>query len=256
MRAAVRSLFPVVMLARQGCLPDPDMTPKDVVTTQLEALRRDDLAEYKSLTSPVYRRDGGGSEQLLARCSSFEILSMVPLSPRRWSCRVRIDGTYEYKWTLSRQAETRASFGLGQVLAHRRFGYRGVVVGIDDVCRQSDEWMRAADLLKHGRDQPFYHLCVDVRDMEPYAGPHMESPGRVVTYVAEEDLSRPPEPIKPVSHPLVYTHLNPESFRDGSYEPVAILRDYYSYPCAVEDCWLVDSVTPDGPLARRGMYGI
>ena len=109
--------------------------------------------------------------------------------------------------------------------------------------------MRQGEPLARGRDQPFYHVLIDVCDMEPFAGPHMESPGKLVTYVAEENLIRPAaETIKPISHPLVYTHLDPESFQDGAYQPVAALRS--QHPRGVEGCWLVDAVTPDGRVAR------
>ena len=47
-----------------------------------------------------------------------------------------------------------------------RFNYRGVVVGYDPTCQQSESWMRTmgVDWLKHGRHQPFYHVLPDTRD--------------------------------------------------------------------------------------------
>lgn len=67
--------------------------------------------------------------------------------------------------------------GVGAVVTHRRFGYRGVVAGADPTCLASPAWMAAmrVDALSQGRFQPFYHVLVDERDR----------PGGVTTYVAE-----------------------------------------------------------------------
>ena len=69
------------------------------------------------------------------------------------------------------------AFDLGQCLLHRRYSYRGVVVGFDRTCQQSEAWMRSmnVDTLKHGRNQPFYHVLPDTRDR----------PGAQLTYVAQ-----------------------------------------------------------------------
>lgn len=67
--------------------------------------------------------------------------------------------------------------GVGAVVTHRRYGYRGVVAGMDPTCLASPAWMAAmrVDALSQGRFQPFYHVLVDERDR----------PGGVTTYVAE-----------------------------------------------------------------------
>ena len=83
---------------------------------------------------------------------------------------------------------------VGMVVLHVKYNYRGVVVGVDRKCRQSEAWIvsNGVDLLKKGRNQPFYHVLADQRDR----------PGTPVSYVAHEHLvvDTPPEPI---THPLI-----------------------------------------------------
>lgn len=62
--------------------------------------------------------------------------------------------------------------GLGSCLVHLRYNYRGIVIGYDPQCKQSDAWIRAngVDELKHGRNQPFYHvLTVRPHPCPPFA---------------------------------------------------------------------------------------
>mmetsp|Transcript_25874 Transcript_25874/g.66704 ORF Transcript_25874/g.66704 Transcript_25874/m.66704 type:complete len:499 (+) Transcript_25874:102-1598(+) len=78
-------------------------------------------------------------------------------------------------------------FRLGQRVKHRKFGYRGLVVGWDAQCCESDEWAEAAGVasLPRGSRQPFYQLLVDVRDWSfDYTLPP-------VAYVAEDFLWAP-----------------------------------------------------------------
>jgi len=120
------------------------------------------------------------------------------------------------------------AFDLGQCLLHRKYGYRGVVVGYDASCRQSDEWCRTMGIhtLHHGRDQPFYHVLVDVRDR----------PGGHISYVAQENISldRPSEPLQ---HPGVTVPGLFERFdaARGKFEPSAELRDQFPPPPPAAD---------------------
>ncbi|GFR46804.1 hypothetical protein Agub_g8437, partial [Astrephomene gubernaculifera] len=76
---------------------------------------------------------------------------------------------------------------LGQRVLHRQLGYRGVVVGWDPACCESEDWAVQAkvEALRRGTRQPFYHLLVDARDWEYDA--HLPP----VAYVAEELLTAP-----------------------------------------------------------------
>ncbi|KAL6785725.1 hypothetical protein ACKKBF_B01400 [Auxenochlorella protothecoides x Auxenochlorella symbiontica] len=99
--------------------------------------------------------------------------------------------------------------GVGAVVTHRRYGYRGVVAGMDPTCLASPAWMAAmrVDALSQGRFQPFYHVLVDERDR----------PGGVTTYVAEENLVAP-RGVRPILHPLM-DELFLGMSKEGVYNP-------------------------------------
>jgi heat shock protein HspQ len=78
-------------------------------------------------------------------------------------------------------------FEVGQIVVHRRYGYRGVVVDFDMACQASDAWY-SNNRTQPSRDQPWYHVLVDESDVN--------------TYVAQENLL-PDESAVPVRHPLV-----------------------------------------------------
>ena len=68
-------------------------------------------------------------------------------------------------------------FRVGQLVHHRRYDYRGVIVGGDATCRADDAWYYG-NRTQPARHQPWYHVVVD-------AAAHM-------TYVAEENLEPDP----------------------------------------------------------------
>lgn len=88
----------------------------------------------------------------------------------------------------------------GQVVTHRLYSYRGVVVDFDMACHAAEEWYHA-NQTQPARDQPWYHVLVD--------GAHMN------TYVAQQNLlpSNSPEPI---DHPLIDVFF--DCTADGCYD--------------------------------------
>jgi len=96
---------------------------------------------------------------------------------------------------------TESRFSVGQLVAHRRYGYRGVIAGWDPECRADETWYWT-NRTQPDRDQPWYHVLV-------HGGHH-------TTYVAEENLE-PYEGGEQVVHPLVKRLF--ESFGKGRYEP-------------------------------------
>lgn len=96
-----------------------------------------------------------------------------------------------------------AQFSIGQVIVHRLFGYRGVIVDIDPQCMASEEWYESMARSRPPRDKPWYHVLVD-------GATHR-------TYVAERNIEPDPE-AGPVSHPEV------EDFFDGVSDGVYRLR--------------------------------
>jgi hemimethylated DNA binding protein len=78
-----------------------------------------------------------------------------------------------------------AAFRVGEIVVHKKFGYRGIVMGWDvrplvDVSR----W-EAVVGLPSGVEQPFYRILPDEGDVENFLGPNAF---RSSYYVAEENL--------------------------------------------------------------------
>ena len=74
--------------------------------------------------------------------------------------------------------EERARFGVGQLIRHRRFDYRGVVVDVDSTFQGTDEWYDAVARSRPPKNRPWYHVL-------PHGAEHM-------TYVAERHLEADP----------------------------------------------------------------
>jgi len=77
-------------------------------------------------------------------------------------------------------------FSPGQVVEHKQYGYIGLVVDSDEVCKASDDWY-SKNLSQPDRNQPWYHILVHQTDH--------------VTYSAESNLKAGPD--KPIEHPLI-----------------------------------------------------
>ena len=58
-------------------------------------------------------------------------------------------------------------FEVGQLVKHRRYGYRGVVLAVDHVCAAPRDWYEG-NLTRPDRQQPWYHVIVDGRDTTTY----------------------------------------------------------------------------------------
>ena len=75
----------------------------------------------------------------------------------------------------------------GQCVCHKRYGYRGIIVDVDEDCTATDSWYYA-NQTQPSQHQPWYHVLVDGSDQ--------------VTYVAENNLL-PDESKASVIHPLL-----------------------------------------------------
>jgi len=60
-----------------------------------------------------------------------------------------------------------ALYQVGQVVRHRREGYRGVILEVDEECLADDRWWEAQDP-RPPREQPWFHLLVDASDRVAY----------------------------------------------------------------------------------------
>ncbi len=97
-------------------------------------------------------------------------------------------------------ADSEAKFGVGQLVRHRLFGYRGVVADADASFQLSDAWYEEMARSRPPRDRPWYHVLV-------HDASH-------TTYVAERNLA-PDESREPVRHPQLSRYFT--EFRDGRY---------------------------------------
>jgi heat shock protein HspQ len=90
-------------------------------------------------------------------------------------------------------------FAEGEIIHHKRYDYRGVIVGIDFICEAEDGWYQT-NQTQPDRNQPWYHVMVDGSDS--------------TTYVAESNLE--PDTLgQAIDHPLIGAFFS--SFESGSY---------------------------------------
>ena len=95
-----------------------------------------------------------------------------------------------------------ARFGIGQVVRHRIFPFRGVVFDIDPVFNNTEEWWLAIpEEVRPRKDQPYYHLLAENADSE------------YIAYVSEQNLL-PDESDEPLRHPQINEYF---AARDGAH---------------------------------------
>jgi heat shock protein HspQ len=84
-----------------------------------------------------------------------------------------------------------ARFGIGDVVRHRVFDFRGVVFDVDPVFANSEEWYESIpEEIRPAKDQPFYHLLAE------------NAENSYVAYVSQQNLL-PDEIEGPVDHPAI-----------------------------------------------------
>ena len=98
-----------------------------------------------------------------------------------------------------------AKFGIGQVVRHRRYPFRGVIYDVDPVFANTEEWWLAIpEDVRPRKDQPFYHLLAENADTE------------YVAYVSEQNLLLD-ESGEPLRHPQITDMF--EKTTSGAYRP-------------------------------------
>lgn len=100
---------------------------------------------------------------------------------------------------MIRFAETVPQFAAGDLVMHVRYGYRGVVVAVDERCRAAAIWY-LSNRTQPDQNQPWYHVLVDG--------------GGQTTYAAQSNLQCDPVG-EPIDHPLVGTFFS--AFKAGRY---------------------------------------
>ena len=95
---------------------------------------------------------------------------------------------------------TRVKFSIGQLIQHRLFNYRGVIVDVDQTFQGSEAWYETVAKSRPPKDRPWYHVLVH--------------DSMQTTYVAERNLAAD-DSLQPISHPMVEQFFS--RFDDGHY---------------------------------------
>lgn len=86
-----------------------------------------------------------------------------------------------------------AKFSVGQLISHKLFDYRGVIVDADPEYLGSEEWYEQVARSRPPKDRPWYHVLV-------HDAAHN-------TYVAERNLE--PDPCgAAINHPLIKVYFS------------------------------------------------
>jgi heat shock protein HspQ len=110
----------------------------------------------------------------------------------------------EFKGANANAVMPTASFGIGEVVRHRLFPFRGVIFDVDPEFNNSDEWWEAIpEQVRPRKDQPFYHLLAE-NDESAY-----------VAYVSQQNLVREGDGAEEVGHPAIKQMFG--DFHDGRY---------------------------------------
>src|SRR3954466_15121164 len=97
-----------------------------------------------------------------------------------------------------------AKYAIGQVVRHRLFPLRGIILDVAPPFSNTEEWgLSIPEAIRPAKDQPFYRLFAENAETE------------YVAYVSEQNLL-PDESGEPVRHPQVKQVF--ERARDGSYK--------------------------------------
>lgn len=84
-----------------------------------------------------------------------------------------------------------AEYGLGDVVRHRFFPFRGVVFDVDPEFANTEEWWEAIpEAVRPRKDQPFYHLLAENEE------------SAYIAYVSQQNLL-PDDSGLPVHHPAI-----------------------------------------------------
>ena len=108
-----------------------------------------------------------------------------------------------WPWTHKNTGNTmtaNAHFSIGDLVHHKLFDYRGVIVDVDACLMLSDEWYEAVARSRPPKEKPWYRVLVHDAVYE--------------TYVAERNLE-PDSSGQPIRHPSVNAFFH--GFGDGHY---------------------------------------
>ncbi len=106
----------------------------------------------------------------------------------------------------------RARYGVGQVVRHRLYPFRGIIFDIDPIFANTEEWWLAIpEDRRPKKQQPFYHLLAENAETE------------YIAYVSEQNLV-PDASGEPLRHPQVREMF--AQTEDGTYRPLFLARPH------------------------------
>jgi heat shock protein HspQ len=73
---------------------------------------------------------------------------------------------------------SKAKFCVGQLIHHKLFDYRGIILGVDLEFKSTDEWYEEVAKSRPPKDEPWYHVLIHQKGYQ--------------TYVAEQNLQLDP----------------------------------------------------------------
>ncbi len=94
----------------------------------------------------------------------------------------------------------RTKYSIGDLVRHKLFDYRGVIVDIDPYFQLTDEWYEMVARSRPPKNEPWYHVLVHETINS--------------TYVAEQNLEPDPSG-KEIHHPMIKSFFT--DLRNGRY---------------------------------------
>jgi heat shock protein HspQ len=73
---------------------------------------------------------------------------------------------------------SKAKFCVGQLIHHKLFDYRGIILNVDLEFKSTDEWYEEVAKSRPPKDEPWYHVLIHSKGYQ--------------TYVAEQNLQLDP----------------------------------------------------------------
>ncbi|PWQ94781.1 heat shock protein HspQ [Leucothrix arctica] len=101
----------------------------------------------------------------------------------------------------------RADYNIGQVIYHKHYNFRGIIVDVDAEFSGDDEWYEEHAKNKPSKDQPWYHVLVD--------------DDSVMAYVSEQNICSDVSDLN-VENPLILDMLS--SDENGQYRSLQTLN--------------------------------
>ena len=83
---------------------------------------------------------------------------------------------------------TNAKYSVGDLIHHRLFGYRGVIIDVDQNFQLTEHWYEQVAKSRPPKNKPWYNVLV-------HGSIH-------ATYVAEQNLE-PDNTLEPINHPML-----------------------------------------------------